>query len=109
MKALLTTTLGRFRLVAILEGISVVLLFGVAMPLKYIFGIPGATSLAGQIHGAFVVIYMFALLSVWIVQRWSIGKVLVAFIASIVPLGTFLFEHKIRDEVPRETLKPPAA
>ncbi len=107
MKDLFTTTLGRFRLVAILEGISVVLLFGVAMPLKYGFDIPGPTRIIGGIHGALVVIYMFALISAWLTQSWPFKKAIWAFVASIVPLGTFYFEYKIRDEVPAESLHRP--
>lgn len=104
MKQFFTTALGRFRLVAIIEGISVVLLFLVGMPLKYAFGIPEATRYSGRFHGLMVVVYVFALLSVWVTQRWSIRKAALAFLASFIPFATFYFEHKIRDEVPRETL-----
>ena len=105
MREFFTTSLGRFRLIAILEGISTALLFFVAMPLKYGLGLPEAVRITGSVHGILVVVYLLALVSVWITQRWSLGRGALGLVASIVPLMTFWFEHHVRDETPRETLK----
>ena len=105
MKDFFTTALGRFRLIAILEGISVIALFFVGMPLKYWFDIPEATSITGRFHGFMVIIYVLPLIHVWLIQRWSIGKAALAFLASFIPLATFFFEHKIKDETPRDELE----
>lgn len=103
MKNMLKTTLGRFRLIALIEGLSCFLLFFVAMPLKYGLDLPMATRIVGTIHGALFVVYGFSLISVWITQRWSIGKAALALLASIPPLGAFAFEHWVlRHETPRE-------
>ena len=43
--------LGRLRLLSIVEGISTLVLFFVAMPLKYAADMPLAVTIAGMIHG----------------------------------------------------------
>ena len=102
---MLKSALGRFRIVALAEGASYVLLLGVAMPMKYMLDIPIAVRIVGSIHGFLFVVYVFALLSAALTQRWSILKSVVAFIASMIPLGAFLFDVKIKDEVPAEEEK----
>ena len=46
-------------IIGILEGLSTLTLFLVAMPMKYWYGMPGAVTLAGTIHGLlFIVLAM---------------------------------------------------
>lgn len=99
---MLKTALGRFRIVAILEGISYILLLGIAMPLKYVFNMPTAVRIVGMAHGVLFVVYCIALLTVWLTQRWPITKAILAFIASLIPFGAFVFDAKIKDEIPAE-------
>jgi integral membrane protein len=92
------STLGRFRLVAIVEGISYLILLGIAMPLKYFAELPEAVKYTGWIHGVLFVLYIALLLKVWIQYRWSFGKVVLAFIASLLPFGTFVLDSKLKKE-----------
>ena len=96
--SLLDSTLGRFRLVAIAEGISYLVLLGIAMPLKYFAGMPDAVKYTGWIHGVLFVWYMVLLLNVWIKYKWSFGKTLMAFIASLLPFGTFVLDSRLKKE-----------
>jgi integral membrane protein len=50
------------RLMALLEGSSLLLLLFVAMPLKYQFGMPEVVSWVGQLHGALFVIFNIVLI-----------------------------------------------
>jgi integral membrane protein len=86
---MLFTSLGRFRLVAFAEGVSAVLLFLVAMPLKYIFKIPEPTLYIGSAHGGLFVLYMLLLIQVTIEKNWSFQKFVLGTVASFVPFGTF--------------------
>jgi integral membrane protein len=99
---MLKSALGRFRIVALAEGASYILLLGVAMPLKYMMDMPLAVRIVGSLHGFLFVVYIFALLSAALTQRWSIVKSAIAFIASVIPLGAFLFDVKIKNELPAE-------
>ena len=97
-KSLLKTPIGRFRLIAILEGISFLVLLGIAMPLKYIFALPLAVRVVGSLHGLLFVLFMFALMQITILLKWSPLKVAAAFAASLIPFGTFVFDAKIKNE-----------
>ncbi|RRB07369.1 DUF3817 domain-containing protein [Larkinella rosea] len=94
----LKTPLSRFRLIGILEGISYLVLLGIAMPLKYLAGWPYAVKGVGWAHGVLFIAYLIALIAVTIDRRWSIIRVIVAFIASLVPFGTFWLESRLKKE-----------
>lgn len=95
---LLDTTMGRFRLSAIVEGISYLILLCIAMPLKYAAGYKPAVLYFGWIHGILFITFIILLLLVWIKYKWSIGKVMFAFLMSLVPFGTFMLDKKLKKE-----------
>ena len=90
--------LQRFRFIGILEGISYLVLLGIAMPLKYLAKIPEPVKYVGWAHGLLFVLFGLALLQVWLVRRWSFTKAAGAFIASLLPFGTFVLDKRIRRE-----------
>jgi integral membrane protein len=92
---MLKTNLGRLRLLAILEGISYILLLGVCMPLKYAFDLPQFTYPVGMAHGLLFVLYCVWVLVVGLAQKWSFATIFLAGIASLLPLGTFVADAKI--------------
>jgi len=96
MKNYLTTTTGRLRLYAFLEGVSLLVLVFVAVPLKYYFGNPFLVKSMGPIHGALFLLFVFNALRTGIEQQWKFKettwKVLVA---CFVPFGTFYIDYKI--------------
>jgi integral membrane protein len=92
------TSLGRFRLIGITEGYSYLILLGIAMPLKYMFGIPIAVKLVGWIHGILFILYVAALINVKFDLNWTITKSLKAFIAALIPFGTFILDKELVEE-----------
>jgi integral membrane protein len=82
------------RLLAFLEGISYISLLGIAMPLKYYYDKPDAVKIIGMAHGILFVLYVINLLIVHLKLRWSYGKTFGAFIASLIPFGTFYADKK---------------
>jgi len=91
------TNLGRFRLIALLEGISYLILLCIAMPLKYKFSFETAVKYTGWVHGVLFIAYIALLLKVWKQYNWSFKKVVFAFIASLLPFGTFLLDKQLRE------------
>ena len=77
--------------VSYLEGISALLLFAVAMPVKYIGGEPALVSVFGAIHGALFVVFV-SLLFYGVGRHWNMTALLHGFVAAIVPAGPFLFD-----------------
>ncbi|MEO5890463.1 MAG: DUF3817 domain-containing protein [Ferruginibacter sp.] len=91
---MLSNSLSRFRLVAFLEGCSY-LLFAITMPLKYMLGMPKPNYVVGMIHGVLFLLYLVLLLQVSIQYKWSLKKIFLAFIASLIPFGTFYANKKL--------------
>jgi integral membrane protein len=96
--SVMKTPLSRLRVIGNFEGISYLLLLGVAMPLKYLANMPMAVKVAGSIHGFLFVSFMVALANVWKTEKWSFKKLANAFILSFVPFGTFYLDKQIRQE-----------
>ena len=83
------------RQLAIVEGISTLLLFGLAMPLKYFAGMPLAVTVVGSVHGLlFVALVLMLAVAIW---KVPISPKLAAagVIAAIVPGGPFLLERRL--------------
>lgn len=78
-----------------LEAISYLLLFFVAMPLKYVWHMPIFVRWVGSFHGLFFV--MFCLSALWMGLRhgWSARVVAWALFSSLLPFGPFIFEKKV--------------
>ena len=88
------SSLSVLRLLALLEGISYLVLLGIAMPLKYYYDKPNAVKLVGMAHGILFVLYCINLLIVHVKFKWNMGKTIGAFIASLIPFGTFYADKK---------------
>ncbi len=84
------------RLVSLAEGVSYVVLLGIAMPLKYGANMPGAVKIVGSIHGALFVVFCVALLRAMLGARWPISRAALVFVASLVPLAAFWMDRRIR-------------
>ena len=78
-----------------LEAISFLLLLGIAMPLKYAFGLPLAVRYVGMAHGGLFVIYCFLILITWLENKISLKHAALAFISSFIPFGPFLIDRKL--------------
>ncbi|WP_437493548.1 DUF3817 domain-containing protein [Sorangium sp. So ce1014] len=93
------TALRQLRLIAILEGLSYLLLLFIAMPLKYLADLPLAVRVVGSAHGLLFVLFLAALVHAAVRRRWSLGRSLLALVSSIVPFGTFVFDRSLRREI----------
>ena len=96
MENLFKTSIGRLRIIGYLEGISLLALLFVAMPMKYYFGAPQVTRVAGTIHGSLFLLFIFNTLNVGVEQKWTFaGTTWKVLLACIVPFGTFYIDRKI--------------
>lgn len=87
------------RFVAFIEGVSFLVLLFVAMPLKYFAGMPLAVRIAGSLHGVLFIAFVLVLLWASVARRWPFRRSLLAFVSSIVPFGTFVFDVSLRREI----------
>jgi integral membrane protein len=100
MTDLIKTHIGRLRIIAFLEGCSLLLLLFVAMPVKYLLDIPEATQAIGMIHGVLFVLFIMATVVISVLQRWSLGRAAIVMASSVFPFGTFYIDHKILSKLP---------
>ncbi|MDG0815171.1 DUF3817 domain-containing protein [Bdellovibrio svalbardensis] len=83
-----------FRVLGWLEGISLLVLLFIAMPMKYVMGQPEMVRMVGQAHGMLFLLYVVMAVNLAISHDWKKMKLLMAVILSSVPFGTFFFEKK---------------
>lgn len=99
---LLFSPLGRFRLVAFLEGVSYVVLLFICTPLKHFANFHEPVRYTGWAHGVLFILYIALLIHVHFANGWSIVKSGLAFLASLIPFGTFAFEWYLQKEEARQ-------
>ncbi len=85
-----------FRIISLAEGISLITLLFIAMPMKYFMGMPEVVRIVGSIHGGLFILYVVVLAVIHFTQRWSIIFSMGAFVASFIPFGTFVLDKELR-------------
>ena len=93
---IVTMNIKTLRVVGFLEGISFLLLLFVAMPMKYMMGNPILVKYVGMGHGVLFIAFLAVLFVVCEKQKWSIKIFILGLIASILPFGPFIFDHKLK-------------
>lgn len=83
-----------FRTTAILEGISYLLLFGLTMPLKYWGELLQPNKVVGYAHGVLFIAYVVLALLFWWQKKWSIKRLFILMLASLLPFATFYVDKK---------------
>ena len=87
-----------FRMTALAEGISFLTLLCIAMPMKYFMGMPEVVRVVGAIHGGLFLLYVGLLAVIHFRHQWSFMFSLYAFVASIIPFGTFVLDKHLREK-----------
>jgi integral membrane protein len=80
---------------AFVEGLSFLIILFVTMPLKYMADMPEPNRLIGMIHGILFIAYVAMVILLKKDANWSMKTTFWALLASIVPFGTFVADHKI--------------
>lgn len=93
---MLDTTLDRFRLIGLLEGLSFIILLFIAMPIKYMLGIAIAVKIVGMAHGLLFMLFIYALYEAAKEHEWKLNFITLSFILSLIPFGTFYLDKKLK-------------
>ena len=95
-----STPVGRVRTVGAIEGTSALILFFVAMPLKYLSGMPEigkpVVFWVGLIHGLLFISYATVTFIAWGKGCLTARLVGLAAVASIVPFGPFVIDRRLK-------------
>tara|TARA_B100000131_G_scaffold67686_1_gene63986 strand:+ start:1473 stop:1766 length:294 start_codon:yes stop_codon:yes gene_type:complete len=88
-------TIYHLRIIALIEGISYLLLLFIGMPLKYGFGIMMVNKVLGMGHGILTLIFCFILFYLWRQNKINTPLSIVVFMASLIPFGAFVADVKL--------------
>tara|TARA_B100000963_G_scaffold52605_1_gene40630 strand:- start:261 stop:536 length:276 start_codon:yes stop_codon:yes gene_type:complete len=83
-----------YRIIALLEGLSYILLLFVAVPVKYYLGDPIYVKLLGMPHGILFVAYLGFAFYFKQEQNWSMKTLTIILLGSVMPFGTVYLDNK---------------
>lgn len=89
------------RITGQLDGLSLLLLLGVAMPLKYFAHLPAAVTIAGSVHGFIFIAYLCTIIYTQLRIQWNAGLSLIAIGIAFVPFGNFAFDFYLKKQLHR--------
>lgn len=92
-KYLMFSLINIFRIIAFLEGVSYILLLGIAVPIKYALDDASYVKLLGMPHGLLFVAYIIMAFLVGAQLKWNTKILLYVLLASIIPFGTFIVDR----------------
>ncbi|MGJ9382682.1 DUF3817 domain-containing protein [Salipaludibacillus sp. CF4.18] len=93
---MLKTDLGRFRVMGFFEGASLLILLFIAMPVKYVLGIPEMVTIVGSIHGFLFVGYILLTLYTTYRIRWSFKWLFSAVVVAFIPFGNLILDGRLK-------------
>ncbi len=88
----------KMRIVGIAEGVSFLILLLIAMPMKYMAGIPEAVKLVGWAHGILFIAFLIFSFEVKSNLNKNTFWFLKSFVAALIPCGTFLLDKELKKE-----------
>lgn len=83
-----------FRIIALLEGVSYILLLFIATPIKYFGDDPQYVKMLGMPHGLLFIAYIVIAVLISKDMKWSDKTLWIVLVASIIPFGTFYIDKK---------------
>jgi len=88
-----------FRIIALLEGLSYVLLLFIAVPIKYLNNDPSYVKMLGMPHGLLFMGYIALAIVLRTDNQWIKNNFFMVLMASIIPFGTFVIEKKLNKTI----------
>lgn len=82
--------------IAMVEGITLLLLIGIAVPLKHLAHIPLMVQLLGPIHGMTFILYLWSSVNTAAEENWSKKYLIKVCCAAFIPFGGFIVSRLVR-------------
>ena len=96
--------INRYRILAIVVGVMLLMVVFVGMPIRYIGGNPTPSSIISPIHGALYIVYLVLAYDLWRRAEWPLRQMVIMVAAGLVPFLAFFVERKIVRDA-HETLR----
>ncbi len=91
--------LTRFRVMAYVVGVWLVVLVLIAMPLKYLADSPALVEIVGPVHGFLYMAYLVTAVDLAFRAHWSAVRTVLVMLAGTVPFLSFVAERKVVAEL----------
>jgi integral membrane protein len=105
MRAALT----RYRVMAYVTGVSLIILVFVMIPLRYIGGHPTPSMVFSPFHGLMFMLYVVTVFDLFTRMKWSLFRMLLVMLAGCVPFVSFVAEHRVHLRAEEEFARRAAA
>ena len=93
-------TITALRRLCLIEGLSLLVLVFIAMPLKHIWGMPLAVRYVGMVHGVLWLALVVLLIALAWRHRWSLGRSAAVFVSSLLPFGFLVMDRRMAGWAP---------
>jgi integral membrane protein len=87
--------LQRYRAIAYVVGVVLIVLVVIGMPLKYVWDEPGVVETVGPAHGFLYMIYLVAVFDLARRTRWGLRRMLLVMLAGTIPFLSFYAERVV--------------
>ena len=94
----------RYRVMAYIVGVMLLVLVFVAMPLKYLGDDPTLVETIGPVHGFLYAVYLLVTLDLAVRAKWRWGFTLLVMLAGTIPFLSFVAERRVAHRVAAEHL-----
>ena len=105
----MSPALKRYRVMAYVVGVMLLILVLVAMPIRYIWGHPRFSETFSPIHGACYIIYLIVAFDLGMKARWSKPRILAVLLAGAVPFLSFFVERRVTRDAQAMIAAAPSA
>jgi integral membrane protein len=99
--------LTRYRVIAWIVGVALILLVVIGMPLKYVFDNPVVVETVGQAHGFLYMVYLLAAFDLSRRAEWPLKRMLLVMLAGTVPFVSFYAERRVTGWLARPAERTP--
>lgn len=100
------SALTRYRVMAWVVGVVLLILAGVAMPLKYLADQPQAVAVVGPVHGFLYMVYLVVTFDLAMRMKWPLTRTVLLLLAGTVPVLSFVAERWVTAKVRAEERVP---
>lgn len=85
----------RYRVLANIVGVVLIVLVFVAMPLRYLAGIPEVSKTVSPVHGVMYMLLVLSVISLGRSRGWPISRMALVALAGTVPVLSFVVERRV--------------
>ena len=89
----------RYRVMAWVVGVMLLVLVFVAVPLRYLADTPEVSAVVSPIHGFLYIVYLAVAFDLALRARWTAKGTLLVLLAGVVPLLSFWAERRVTSRV----------